>query len=63
MLIFEAVHRNPNATLFWHIDSEYITQTKGVHKIEVSPSVGKHILTVEDEEGNIVKRRFKILGK
>lgn len=63
MLIFEAVHRNPNATLFWHIDSEYITQTKGIHKIEVSPSVGKHMLTVEDEEGNIVKRKFKILGK
>ncbi|HEY6913250.1 MAG TPA: penicillin-binding protein 1C [Paludibacter sp.] len=63
MLIFEAVHRNPNATLFWHIDSEYISQTKGTHKIEVSPSIGKHILTVEDEEGNIVKRRFKILGK
>lgn len=63
MLIFEAVHRNPNATLFWHIDQEYITQTKGTHKIELSPSVGKHLLTVEDEEGNIVKRKFVILGK
>ena len=63
MLIFEAVHRNPNAMLFWHIDNEYIAQTKGIHKIEISPAVGKHILTVEDEEGNIVKRRFKILGK
>ncbi len=63
MLIFEAVHRNPNAMLFWHIDNEYITQTKGNHKIEVSPSVGIHILAVEDEDGNIVKRRFKILGR
>jgi len=63
MVIFEAVHRNPNAILFWHIDKDYITQTKGTHKIESSPSVGTHMLTVEDEEGNMVKRRFKILGK
>jgi len=61
MLIFEAVHRNPNATLFWHIDDEYIAETKGTHKIEVSPSVGSHILVVEDEQGNMIKRRFKIL--
>jgi penicillin-binding protein 1C len=63
MLIFEAVHRNANATVFWHIDNEYITSTKQMHKIEVSPSVGNHILTVQDEVGNIVKRRFKIMGK
>jgi len=63
MLIFEAVHRNPSAILFWHIDNDYITETKGIHKIEVSPAVGIHILTVEDEDGNMMKRRFKILGK
>ena len=63
MIIFEAVHRNANAVLFWHIDNEYITQTRGTHKIEVSPSVGNHILTVEDEEGNMVKRQFRIMGK
>jgi membrane carboxypeptidase/penicillin-binding protein PbpC len=63
MLIFEAVHRNPNAVIFWHIDNEYITQTRGTHKIEVSPSRGKHILTIEDEDGNIVKRRFRIVDK
>ncbi len=63
MIIFEAVHRNPEATIFWHIDDEYITETKGTHKIEVSPAVGTHILTIEDEEGNIMKRQFKILDK
>ena len=63
MIIFEAVHRNADAVLFWHIDNEYITQTRGTHKIEVSPSVGNHILTVEDEDGNMVKRQFRIMGK
>ncbi len=62
MLIFEAVHRRNNAILYWHIDNEFITQTKGIHKIEVTPNVGSHQLTVEDEEGNIVRRKFRIKG-
>lgn len=62
MIIFEAVHRRKNATLYWHIDKEYITQTNGIHKVEVAPTVGRHILTVEDEEGNIVQRKFNIKG-
>ncbi len=62
-LIFEAVHRNPEATLFWHLDGDYITSTKGDHKIELSPSVGRHRLVVEDEAGNMMKRTFRILSK
>ncbi len=60
MLIFEAVHRRNNAILYWHIDNEFVTQTKGIHKIEVSPEIGHHQLTVEDDEGNIVRRKFRI---
>lgn len=63
MIIFEAVHRNPNAVLFWHIDGDFITQTKGVHKIEVNPLVGSHTLYVIDELGNTIERKFKILEK
>jgi penicillin-binding protein 1C len=63
LVIFEAVHRKPDAELFWHIDNEYVGRTKGVHKIEISPVVGNHLLTVEDGDGNIVRRRFKIQGK
>lgn len=63
MLIFEAIHRDTEATLFWHIDDEYITSTKGTHKIEVSPSIGKHTLVIVDEKGNSIKRNFSILSK
>ncbi len=63
MVIFEAIHRNRDALLFWHIDNDYIAQTSGIHKIEVSPSVGNHILTIIDEKGNMIKRKFSILSK
>ena len=62
MLVFEAVHRRKDATIFWHIDNDFIKETHGIHKIEVTPSIGKHILLIEDEEGNVVRRRFKVLN-
>jgi penicillin-binding protein 1C len=63
MLIFEAVHRDPKMQLFWHIDGEYITTTKLIHKIEVAPTVGMHTVFVMDEQGNSVERKFKIMAK
>jgi hypothetical protein len=36
-------------------------ETHGIHTIEVAPAIGNHTLLIEDEEGNMVKRRFKVL--
>jgi penicillin-binding protein 1C len=61
-VIFSAVHRNPKATLFWHIDNEFVGSTQSLHTIEVAPQVGKHTVIVMDENGNSVQRRFTILA-
>lgn len=50
-IIFSAVHSNSSATLFWHIDDEYIGTTHGEHKLSGSPSKGKHTLTLVDDQG------------
>ena len=63
MLIFEAVHRDPKAILYWHIDDQFITQTKEIHKIEISPAIGKHVLYVVDQNGNTVSRKFSVNSK
>lgn len=62
-IIFEAVHKRPKTELFWHIDNEYITSTKGIHTIEIAPTPGKHTLMVIDAQGNSVQRRFSVVGK
>lgn len=49
---FELVHSNRKATVFWHLDEEYITSTEDFHKISMIPSSGKHSITVVDDEGN-----------
>lgn len=61
--VFELAHRNPNATVFWHLDGNYIGTTNGRHSMALSPSAGKHNLTVVDEEGRIIERRFEVISK
>ena len=51
-ITFELVHSNRKATVFWHLDEEYITSTEDFHKVSMIPSPGKHSITVVDDEGN-----------
>ncbi len=56
----ELAHNDPNATLFWHLDDTYLTQTQDFHKISLQPAPGKHSLTAVDGEGNTVSTTFFI---
>jgi len=56
----ELAHSDPNATLFWHLDDTYLTQTQDFHKISLQPAPGKHSLTAVDGEGNAVSTTFFI---
>ncbi|GHT72596.1 penicillin-binding protein 1C [Bacteroidia bacterium] len=58
--IFRAAHRNEQATLFWHIDNEYVGATQGTHRLALHPAVGAHTLTLVDHEGHSVMVRFEV---
>lgn len=58
VLTVELAHSNPNATIFWHLDDTYQTQTQDFHKISLQPTAGKHSLTAVDSEGNTVSTTF-----
>ena len=60
-MIMQAVTRNPDNTLYWDIDGEYIGETVDTHELSASPSPGKHVLTVTDSMGNYKKRNFEIV--
>lgn len=51
-VVFEAVNRKSNSVLFWHLDTEYIGKTEGVHKLGCIPPKGDHVLSIVDEKGN-----------
>ncbi|MCL1933064.1 MAG: penicillin-binding protein 1C [Candidatus Azobacteroides sp.] len=59
-ITFELAHDNRNATVFWHIDNEYITSTTDFHKLSVKLPVGMHTVTVVDEEGNTLSCRIEV---
>jgi len=59
-LILKIAHSKPETTVFWYIDETYVGSTKDIHEMAVLPKIGKHIITVVDELGNEIKRRFEI---
>ncbi len=60
-VVFKAAHQNPEATIYWHLDKDFIGTTKGKHQIEVYAQPGKHRLTLIDKNGEILTRRFEIV--
>ena len=56
----ELAHSNPSATVFWHLDDNYLTQTQDFHQVSLQPTAGKHSLTVVDSEGNSLSTTFYI---
>lgn len=62
-VVFEITHRKSAAQVYWHLDENYIGETKDIHKMELQPSPGKHQLTLVDEEGNSLSQSFEVLGK
>jgi len=60
--VFRAVHRDPRAAIFWHLDGAYLGETTELHDIEARPGIGKHVLTVVDGNGEEVVRTFTCLS-
>jgi len=56
----ELAHNDRNATVFWHIDNEYIASTTDFHKLSVKLSAGIHHITVVDDEGNTLSCQIEV---
>jgi penicillin-binding protein 1C len=61
--VFEAAHRNARATIYWHLDDEFLGATKDIHRIALAPKPGLHTVTLVDENGERLERRFVVLSK
>ena len=61
--VFKVAHRSNELAIYWHIDETYIGTTREFHSMEFAPSVGKHVLTLVDEQGQRLVQEFEIIGK
>lgn len=59
-IVLKAHHYQREATLYWHLDSQFIGQTKLKHEQAVVVNPGWHTLTVVDVHGQQVSHRFKV---
>jgi penicillin-binding protein 1C len=62
-MICNAAHRIPGMKIFWHLDDQYVGETKDFHQMTLNPPPGKHILTLVDGNGNTINIGFEILSK
>lgn len=61
--VFELAHRNAQTTVYWHLDGEFIASTRKIHHLALNPGEGNHILTVIDDAGVVLERRFEVISK
>lgn len=61
-MVIEIAHRNKDASLFWQLDRQFITETRIFHQVALSPEPGWHTLTVVDNEGNSLTKKFLIMN-
>lgn len=61
-IVIETAHQDPDATLYWHIDEEFIGTTHQEHIMPVNLPAGPHHLTVVDSEGGQVSRDFVVVN-
>jgi penicillin-binding protein 1C len=62
-VVFNMTHRKSGTRIYWHVDQEFIGETINYHQLAISPSPGKHILTLVDENGERLQQHFTILEK
>jgi penicillin-binding protein 1C len=63
MTVFRAAHRSTRATIFWHLDGEYLGETMEIHDMEARPGPGPHTLTLVDDSGEEYVRTFTVLSE
>ena len=57
-VVFRAAHHNPETKIWWHLDGSYIGETQLIHEMRLSPTPGKHILAIVDENGETAAVSF-----
>ena len=62
-VVFEAAHKTTGSRIYWHMDNTYLGYTKTLHQMTLSPSHGKHKLTLVDETGESLTTYFEVVNE
>jgi penicillin-binding protein 1C len=62
-IVLTATHISRQAKVYWHLDNTFIGTTKNSHQLAVSPSAGRHVITLVDDKGERLTQDFTVLDK
>lgn len=60
-MVMQAACRDKNRTIFWDLDGDFLGYTQNFHEMAVTPTTGRHTLTLSDSNGTIVSRTFSVV--
>jgi len=61
--VFEAAHKTTGSRIYWHLNNTYLGFTNTPHQMTLSPSHGKHKLTLVDENGESLTIFFEVVNE
>lgn len=62
-VVLEAVHRDADAQLLWHLDGSFAGSTRTYHQLPLDLAAGEHVVTVVDNRGNRLARQLAVLAR
>lgn len=62
-LIFDLAHRQKQLSVFWYLDEAFLGKTTGIHQMQIRAEAGWHKITVSDNLGNSLGKKFLIVNK
>jgi penicillin-binding protein 1C len=57
-ILFELAHQKSGVTVHWHLDGEYVASTTTFHTLALYSNIGRHTITVVDDDGKEQIRKF-----
>lgn len=61
--VAQVAHRSNDAQVHWHLDGRYLGSTTIFHTQRLSPTVGQHVLTAVDQDGNTATVVFDVVDQ
>jgi penicillin-binding protein 1C len=61
--IFKVAHRDKEAKIYWHVDNKYLGCTKDFHEMGIKLPAGVYNLSLVDDKGNKISRKFQVISQ
>lgn len=58
---FQLAVRDPSQAVWWHLDGNYVAETRFVHNIRLLPQPGRHVLVAVNSQGSTAAVRFTVV--